>query len=184
MDIYLIQHAESVSEKEDAARPLSDEGKDTMERVGAVAARLGIKPDLIFHSGKLRARQTAEILAGHLGLSDKVHEKRGLGPLDPVTPVAEWLKEAARSLSGVAIVGHLPFLDKLASVLVARDENLSVVSFQNGAITKLVPKVDGATYAVQWLIIKELAEPAQTSSRSRTPGLISRCRRKSRSLTQ
>ena len=178
MDIYLIQHAESVSEKEDPARPLSDEGKDTMEKVGALAARLGIKPDLIFHSGKLRAGQTAEILARHLGRSDKVHEKQGLGPLDPVAPVAEWLKEAARSLSGLAIVGHLPFLDKLASLLVVKDENLGVVSFQNGAITKLVPKADGATYALQWLIIKELAEPAQISPRSRTPGLLSRNRKK------
>jgi len=63
LDIYLIQHAESVPEKEDPARPLSDEGKVTVEKVGALAARLGIKPDLIFHSERLRARQTAEILA-------------------------------------------------------------------------------------------------------------------------
>jgi len=158
LDIYLIQHAESVSEKEDPARPLSDEGKVTMEKVGALAARLRIKPDLIFHSGKLRAKQTAEMLARHLGLSNRVHEKEGLGPLDPVAPVAEWLKEAAASLSGLAIVGHLPFLDKLASLLVVKDENLGVVSFQNGAITKLVPKPDGATYAVQWVVTKQLAE--------------------------
>ena len=165
MDIYLIQHAESVSEKEDPARPLSDEGKDTMEKVGALAARLGIKPDLIFHSGKLRTRQTAEILARHLRLSDKVHEKQGLGPLDPVAPVAEWLKEAARSLSGLAIVGHLPFLDKLASLLITDNENLCVVSFQNGAIAKLVPRPDRARYMVQLVITKQLAEQAQTSLR-------------------
>jgi phosphohistidine phosphatase len=158
LDIYLIQHAEAVSEKEDPARPLSDEGKVTMEKVGALAARLRIKPDLIFHSGKLRARQTAEILARNLGLLDRVHEKEGLGPLDPVGPVVEWLKEAARGLSGVAIVGHLPFLDKLASLLVIKQENLSVVSFQNGAIWKLVPKADGATYAVHWVVTKQLAE--------------------------
>jgi phosphohistidine phosphatase len=149
LDIYLIQHAEAVSEKEDPARPLSDEGKVTMEKVGALAARLRIKPDLIFHSG---------ILARNLGLLDRVHEKEGLGPLDPVGPVVEWLKEAARGLSGVAIVGHLPFLDKLASLLVIKQENLSVVSFQNGAIWKLVPKADGATYAVHWVVTKQLAE--------------------------
>jgi phosphohistidine phosphatase SixA len=54
LDIYLIQHAESIPEKEDPARPLSYEGKQTMERVAALAARLKMKPDFIFHSEKLR----------------------------------------------------------------------------------------------------------------------------------
>lgn len=161
MDIYLTQHAESVPEKEDPSRPLSDEGKATMEKVAALAARMKIKPDVIFHSGKLRAKQTAEILARHLGLSDKVQEKQGLGPMDQVAPIAAWLKEeATRGLAGLAIVGHLPFLDKLASLLVTGNEGLGVVSFQNGAIAKLVPSTDSARYAVQWVITKQLSEQA------------------------
>lgn len=161
MDIYLIQHAESVPEKEDPTRPLSNEGKATMGRVGALAARLEIRPDLIFHSGKLRARQTAEILARHLGLLDGVREKQGLGPLDAVAPVDEWLRdEAASGVTGLAIVAHLPFLDRLASLLIAENESLGVVSFQNGAIAKLVPKPLGGRYAVQWVITKQLAGQA------------------------
>jgi len=70
----------------------------------------------------------------------------------------EWLEEAARGLSGLAIVGHLPFLDKLTSLLVVKDRNLGVFSFQNGAIVKLIPKPDGTTYTVQWAITKQLAE--------------------------
>ncbi len=166
MDIYLIQHAESVPEKEDPARPLSDEGKATMEKVAALAARLKIKPDFIFHSEKLRAQQTGEILARHLGLTDKLQERRGLGPLDPVAPVAQWLKEqAAEGLVGLAIVGHLPFLDRLASLLITDNEDLCAVSFQNGAIAKLVPRPDRARYMVQLVITKQLAEQAQTSLR-------------------
>jgi phosphohistidine phosphatase len=166
LDIYLIQHAESVPEKEDPARPLSDEGKATMEKVAAFAARLEIKPDFIFHSEKLRAQQTAEILAHHLGLTDKLQERQGLGPLGPVAPVAQWLEEqAAKGLVGLAIVGHLPFLDKLASLLITDNENLCVVSFQNGAIAKLVPRPDRARYMVQLVITKQLAEQAQTSLR-------------------
>lgn len=165
MEIYLIQHAESVPEGQDPTRPLSDEGKATMEKVGAVAARMKIKPSQILHSGKLRAKQTAELLALHLGLSDKVQEKQGLGPLDRVAPVANWLKEdATRGLTTVAIVSHLPFLDKLASLLVVEDENIGVVSFQHGAIAKLVPRPEGPKYAVQWVITKQLAEQAQTRS--------------------
>ena len=166
MDIYLIQHAESIPEKEDPARPLSHEGKVTMEKVAALAAGLKIKPDFIFHSEKLRAKQTAEILARNLGLSDKLRERKGLGPLDPVAPVAGWLKEeTAKGLAGLAIVGHLPFLDRLTSLLIIENENPGVVSFQNGAIVKLVPRPDGARYAIQLVITKQLAEQAETGAR-------------------
>jgi phosphohistidine phosphatase len=161
LDIYLIQHAEAVSEKEDRARPLSDEGKATIEKVAALAARLKINPDFIFHSEKLRAKQTAEILARHLRLSVKLRERHGLGPLDAVAPVAQWLNEQpAKGLVGLAIVGHLPFLDKLASLLITGKEEFGVVSFQNGAIAKLVPTPDGTRYVVQSIITRQLAEQA------------------------
>jgi len=166
MDIYLIQHAESTPEKEDPSRPLSDEGKATMEKVGALAFLLKIKPDFIFHSEKLRAKQTAEILARHLGLSDKLRERKGLAPLDPVWTVAQWLNEqAAEGLAGLAIVSHLPFLNKLASLLITGKEEFGPVSFQNGAIVKLVPRPDGARYAIQLVITKQLCEPVQTRLR-------------------
>jgi len=161
LDIYLIQHSESLPEKEDPARPLSEPGKATMEKVGALAARIKIKPDVIFHSGKLRAKQTAEILARSLDLLDKVRERQGLGPSDDVEPVARWLREeSARGVAELAIVGHLPFLDKLASLLVAENEDLGVLSFQNGAIVKLIPKTGRNRYAVQWVITRQLAEQA------------------------
>jgi phosphohistidine phosphatase len=156
LDIYLIRHAESLSEKEDPERPLSEEGKVTMEKVGSLAARLGINPDMIYHSGKLRAKQTAEILAQHLRLSDKVRERPGLAPLDQVRTTADWLqKEAASGTRSLAIVGHLPFLDKLASLLVAGNEDIGVVAFQHGAIVQLVPA--GRKYAVHSVISKQLA---------------------------
>ena len=166
MDIYLIQHAESVPEKVRPTRPLSGEGRTAMEKVGALAARLKIKPDMIFHSSKLRARQTAEILGRHLGLLDKLREREGLAPSDPVAPVAEWLKEeAGKGARGLAIVGHLPFLDRLASILIVGNESFGVASFQNGAIVKLVPSPDSARYVVQLVITKDIAEQAQTSPR-------------------
>ena len=99
-------------------------------------------------------------------LADKLQERQGLGPLDPVAPVAQWLKEQpAKGLAGLAIVGHLPFLNKLASLLITDNESFGVVSFQNGAIVKLVPRPDRARYMVQLVITKQLAEQAQTNLR-------------------
>jgi len=65
----------------------------------------------------------------------------------------------------VAIVGHLPFLDKLASLLITEKESIRAISLQNGAISILVPTPDGAGYAVQSIISKQLAEQAQTNLR-------------------
>jgi phosphohistidine phosphatase len=166
LNVYLIQHAESVSEKVDPARPLSGEGKATMEKVAALAARLKIKPDFIFHSERLRAKQTAEILARNLGLSGKLRERHGLGPMDPITPIAGWLREErSKGVNGLAIVGHLPFLDRLSSILIIGNEAPRVVSFQNGAIVELVPRPDDAAYVIQSIITKEIAELAETDAR-------------------
>jgi phosphohistidine phosphatase len=157
LQIYLIQHAESKSKEEDPARPLTDEGRRTVERVAAHLARLDISFDCVFHSGKLRAQQTAEILANSLKINERVEARAGLDPLTPVKPVAQWLSEQAQhGRKSVAIVGHLPSLEKLASLLVAGNENVEVVSFQYAGVVKLVPKPQGQGYTVRWSLAPEL----------------------------
>lgn len=158
MEIYLIQHGQARPEEEDPSRPLSDEGKAAMERVAARALDLGLDPDRIYHSGKLRAKQTAEILARKLGAMDRVEAQKGLDPLDDVKPTVYWLeRQAARGVRALAIIGHLPFLDRLASLLIAGDEGTSVVAFQNAGLVKLIPKTSREGYAVQWILTPELA---------------------------
>jgi len=157
LDIYLIQHAESKSKEEDPARPLTDEGRRTIEKVGEHLARLGISFDRVFHSGKLRAQQTAEILAGSLNINEKIEAHAGLDPLDPVKPIAQWLSEDARQgVKSVAIVGHLPFLEKLASLLITGNETSGVVSFQYAGVVRLAPKAQGQGYTVRWVLTPEL----------------------------
>ena len=73
-----MQHGESKSKDEDPARPLTDDGRKSVENVGAHLARLGITFDRVFHSGKLRAQQTAEILAGSLKINEKLEAHKGL----------------------------------------------------------------------------------------------------------
>jgi phosphohistidine phosphatase len=108
------------------------------------------------HSGKLRAEQTAELLAGALGRARSIEPRDGLAPNDPVAPVADWLRDAAESTSS-ALVGHLPFLDRLASSLITADENTHVIQFRMGALVKLVPKSEDAGFTVAWLLPPEIA---------------------------
>lgn len=64
-------------------------------------------------------------------------------------------------MKALAVVGHLPFLDRLASLLVAGHEGAAVVAFQNAGLVKLVPKAGREGYAVRWILTPELAELAR-----------------------
>ena len=66
MQLYLVQHGASKSDSEDPQRSLTDDGRQTVEQMADLLSSLGLALDFIEHSDKLRARQTAEILAARL----------------------------------------------------------------------------------------------------------------------
>jgi phosphohistidine phosphatase len=151
MDLFLMQHGEAMAETDDPARPLTMAGRSAVERVAVRAQAAGVRVDRCLHSGKLRAEQTALVLAGAIALGTRVEAREGLAPNDPVAPVAQWLRESVED-SSIALVGHLPFLDRLASLLISGNENVQVIEFQTGGLIKLVPKQQGAGFAVAWAI--------------------------------
>jgi phosphohistidine phosphatase len=79
-----------------------------------------------------------------------------LAPNDEVAPTAQWLRTVTQH-DAVAVIGHLPFLDRLASLLVAGDEEAHVVRFRMGGLVKLEPKDEGEGFAVAWVLPPELA---------------------------
>ena len=156
MAVYLMQHGEATTEAENAARPLTETGRAAVERVAARAKAADVRIDRCVHSGKLRAEQTAEVLVGAIGSERSIEPRDGLAPNDPVAPVADWLRAAAEG-SSIAVVGHLPFLDRLASLLITDDENTQVIEFRMGGLVKLVPKSEGPGFTVAWLLAPEIA---------------------------
>ncbi len=157
MEIYLIQHAHAKVNEEDPQRPLSKRGESDITRVAEYTGKQGITIDRIYHSGKLRAKQTAEILAKYLQKKGIVVSKKGLHPGDEIIPIKEWLeKVAGEGVQSLAIVGHLPFLDRLASFLVAGGEEAHVVAFQNSGIVKLIPESSGNGYSIEWILTPNL----------------------------
>ena len=127
MIVYLVRHGEAVAEEIDPARPLTEKGKAEVEATARGLWDEGARVEEIWHSGKLRAKQTAEILARVLNIS-KVIEKEGLKPNDPVTPIAELIRQTNKT---ILIAGHLPFLTKLASLL---QPELGVIELKSGGI--------------------------------------------------
>lgn len=155
MNVYLVQHAEAKPKEVDPRRPLSVGGQRDAESVAAAAARLGVEVGQIRHSGKLRARQTADVLGEALSPANGVVAVKGLGPLDDVEPVAN---DLALASGPVMLVGHLPFMARLIGEMVAGDPDEVIVAVQKAAIVCLTQA--GETWQVLWILTPELARMA------------------------
>ena len=152
MTVYLVQHAEAMPEEENPDRPLTDRGRTDTERVAALASRLSLDVANIYHSGKLRAQQTAEILADALSPSHGVEARDDIGPVDDVTSVADGFADAK---GDVMLVGHLPFMERIVAYMVTGDADATVVSVQNAAINCVSRDDDG--WAVDWILTPSIA---------------------------
>ncbi len=150
MRLYLIQHGEAKPVAEDPERSLTSKGEEEVRRVAATAKKMNIQVSKIYHSGKRRAEQTAEIVATALAVP--IEFAPGLNPLDDVRP---WAERISFEKQDLMIVGHLPFLEKLASFLLCGDENARLVLFRFGAIVRLDQK-DDKSWAIRWVLSPEM----------------------------
>jgi phosphohistidine phosphatase len=151
VEVYLVQHGEAKPESEDPERPLTYTGRTQVEAAAQHLAACGVTVSRILHSGKLRAKQTAAILAQYLDPAVDVVEQEGLGPKDD-PGIAEQMLTQSRE--PVMIVGHLPHLSRLAALLMLGDADRTVVSFQMGGVVCLGKGDDGWT--VRWALVPDL----------------------------
>lgn len=151
MEIYLVQHGEAKPESEDRERPLTDKGRTEVESVAHYVAGLGVRIARIHHSGKLRAKQTAELFARYFAPPHGVIEQKGLGPMDDPGIAEHLLSEAQESLM---IVGHLPHLSRMASLLVLSDTEKEVVGFKMGGMVCLSRNDD--RWLVSWALTPQV----------------------------
>ena len=152
MFLYLVQHGDAKKEEEDPARPLSDKGIEDVKKVASFMFRLKITVEEVLHSSKLRARQTAEIIADSLNITKGVSETEGLAPLNEPILWAEKLKTKTHSLM---LVGHLPHLGKLSSFLLSGDKEKSIIAFKMGGVV-CMKRDDSGTWTLQWIITPEI----------------------------
>jgi phosphohistidine phosphatase len=152
MFLYLVQHAEAKKEEDDPAKSLSEKGVLDIGGAAAYLSRIGLRIDAIFHSDKLRARQTAEELARRLTPSGGIAEKDGLSPLDDPKIWADRLKGMTGS---VMLTGHQPHLGKLASLLLCGDEERNIVSFRMAGVVCLGRDGSGA-WSLQWMLAPDI----------------------------
>ncbi len=143
MPMYFVQHGIAVDKAIDPDRPLSDEGRQGVEKMAGHLSGSNVKIDKIYHSGKTRAEQTAAIFAAALGVSS-TEQRDLLNPMDDVEQLFPQLED------NCMYVGHLPHLQKLVARLLCGDQQAPVVSFENAGVV-CVANGEQA-YTLEWLI--------------------------------
>ncbi|MCP4188228.1 MAG: phosphohistidine phosphatase SixA [Gammaproteobacteria bacterium] len=151
MKVYLVQHGVNRPENEDPQKGLTDQAMLDAEKLGAFIGQMNHQYEAVFHSDKKRAQQTAQILGKHLKHTLGVHETDCLGPKDDIDV---WANRILCSDGDPVLVGHLPFLNKLASRLVTGDENKQIVDFKNGSMLCL--EEDHEKFSVKWAITPDM----------------------------
>jgi phosphohistidine phosphatase len=150
VNIYLVRHGEAVPERLDPQRPLTSSGREEVERVARMAAAKNVQVSAIFHSGILRAKQTAEILTEHLQPALSVQQLSGLLPQDdPAIAKAEL--EAAEN--PIMLVGHLPHLNRLVALLLSGNVESQVMEFPPATI--VCCSNDTSKWKISWTLTSQ-----------------------------
>lgn len=148
MKLYLVQHGEALGKDVDPERPLSDQGARDVAALAAFLKGAGIRVERVWHSGKLRAEQTAQTLATAV-LPGGVPEK--ISGINPKDPVEEFVTDADVWQQDTLVAGHLPFMARLVSLLVAGDPERGLVRYAPGSVVCLERDAADA-WSLQWMM--------------------------------
>ena len=149
MALYVVQHGKSLPMAQDPEKGLSAEGKMETERIAGVARGYQVRVSRILHSGKKRARETAEILSLRLSPADGSESVAGMNPMDDVRTFSDGLELEQH----IMLVGHLPFLERLIGQVVCGNPDQIVFKLQNSGILCLdrVPEVKNTV--IRWALM-------------------------------
>ena len=148
MFVYLVRHGEAKRAEEDPERGLTEKGFLDVGAVAGHIARICKEPVRIYHSGKTRTRQTASII------SDALKAPGGVAGADALLPhddPAIWCERLSALGEDVMLVGHLPHLAGLASLLLAGEKEKSVIDFKPGGVVCL-RKDQSGQWLVEWMV--------------------------------
>jgi len=138
MKLYLTRHGEAAESDTDSKRPLSKKGFDDINRIAQYHKTSGNKVSHVLHSKKLRAQQTAEILASEMLIGDNIEDCADINPNDPLEPLLQIITELHED---TLIVGHLPYMSYLVAHLLDQPEIVNEIRFTPGTMVCLeLPK--------------------------------------------
>ena len=146
MRLYLVHHGDAVGPDVDPRWPLSERGRAAVERLAADAAGRGARPAVVWHSGKLRAKQTGEAFWRACNALAGFSATRDLQPDDS----PDWIRDRLRGESrDIMIAGHYPHLPGLLALLVGGSPR-----FPQHGVVALASEDEGATWTEEWRVEK------------------------------
>ncbi|UYP45662.1 hypothetical protein NEF87_001947 [Candidatus Lokiarchaeum ossiferum] len=149
MKLFLVQHALAYSKQDDPERSLTPIGIESLEKiVHFTKKQLNPQISCIFHSGKKRAQQTAEIIAKILHPATEVRSTTGLNPSDDPQI---WFQKLIGVDDNIMIVGHLPHLNRFAQLLLGQEGEKTSIDFQNAGIVCLEKYSE-----TKWVVVLEI----------------------------
>ncbi|MBU2514619.1 phosphohistidine phosphatase SixA [bacterium] len=128
MIAYFVQHGLAMTKEEGPSRRLSQDGRKEVECMARYLRKQDLAIREVYHSGKTRAKETAQIFAEQLG-NCGIRELSGMSPNDDVRGFASTLK-----FDNTMYVGHLPHLGKAISYLITGNENQNLVKLANSGV--------------------------------------------------
>lgn len=136
MKLYCMRHGHAEQFPNlHGERPLSQKGVEEINRVAMYLRRCGVYVMRIKHSGKLRAHQSATILANTISDNNQnLEECHLLRENNSITLLKNLIQEWH---DDTILVGHMPFISQLVSMLVLGDDSRYIVYFPPGGIVCL-----------------------------------------------
>ena len=114
MNLYILHHGEAVAKEIDAERPLSEQGIRDIRILALHMQNMGVQLGNVFHSGKLRAQQSARLVAETISPGVQPVKTEGLNPNDDPTVIIEDIEQMDEN---ILIASHMPFVSRLCSTL-------------------------------------------------------------------
>lgn len=151
MKLYFMRHGKaSPFANTDEQRPLTPEGADHIRLLGQFLHDLGVAPERIYSSPRLRALQTANLIGDALGLAPVINNACNFHfDVDKMLPLLQGLSEDAE----VMFVGHNPSMSEIVGAVAGAQVDLSTGGV--AYVTRFSPErpADGT---LKWLLTRKL----------------------------
>ncbi len=134
MTLYLMRHGQAASKLVDHEQGLTASGRDEIERLAYFVADKSMRFERIWHSTKMRARQTAEIMAQVIAPDTELKVHKNLAPNDDPELL---LHEIGAWTVDTLVVGHLPYMPQLLDMLTANTGSTQAIDFEPGTVVCL-----------------------------------------------
>lgn len=146
MKVYLMRHGEATARQGESEAALTLNGERQADETARVLVKQGVAVDVVYHSSKRRARETAQLVASKLNPARGTEMLDGLCPDDNIFAVAELIETLTEP---ALFVSHLPLLDHVAGLLVEGNAEATVVGFARGEVACL-ERTSPGEWRVAW----------------------------------